>query len=109
MTIEIKVPTLPESVSDATVAKWYKSEGDVIARDENLVDLETDKVMLEVPAPKAGVIEKIIVAEGTVVTSGTLLALLKEGAVAEAKPKEKAAEEMPVERAATEEELSQGL
>src|SRR3990167_4229445 len=54
MTIEIKVPMLPESVTDATIAKWYKKVGDTIARDENLVDLETDKVMLEVPAPKAG-------------------------------------------------------
>ena len=61
MPIEIKVPLLPESVADAVVAKWYKKVGDSVARDENLVDLETDKVMLEVPAPKSGVIEKIIV------------------------------------------------
>jgi len=90
MSIEIKVPTLPESVTDATVAKWYKSVGESIARDENLVDLETDKVMLEVPAPKAGVIEKIVVAEGGVVTADTVLALIKEGAVAEEKPEAEA-------------------
>ena len=79
MTIEIKVPTLPESVSDAVIAKWYKKVGDTIARDENLVDLETDKVMLEVPAPKAGVIENIIATEGTVVKAGELLAVIREG------------------------------
>ena len=81
MTIEIKVPTLPESVEDATIAKWYKKVGDTIARDENLVDLETDKVMLEVPAPRAGVIEKIEVAEGATVKSGQLLATIREGEV----------------------------
>src|SRR3990167_914503 len=91
MTIEIKVPTLPESVTDATIAKWYKKVGDTIARDENLVDLETDKVMLEVPAPKSGVIEQIIVQEGTVVTGGQLLAIIKEGDVAPAPAKTEAA------------------
>lgn len=92
MTIEIKVPTLPESVSDATVAKWYKKEGDSIKRDENLVDLETDKVMLEVPAPQDGVIEKIIVKEGTSVKTGEVIAVLREGAVAQAaKPEAKTA------------------
>ncbi|AML55550.1 dihydrolipoyllysine-residue succinyltransferase [Coxiella burnetii] len=88
MAIEIKVPTLPESVSDATVAKWYKKEGDSISRDENLVDLETDKVMLEVPAPKDGVVEKIVAKEGEVVKADQILALLKEGG-AVAKEKEK--------------------
>ena len=57
MAIEIKVPVLPESVTDATVVKWYKKAGDAVARDEHLLDLETDKVMLEVPAPAAGVLE----------------------------------------------------
>ena len=89
MTIEIKVPGLPESVTDATVAKWYKKVGDTVARDENLVDLETDKVMLEVPAPRAGVIEQIIAAEGGVVKAGELLAIIREGvAEAPAQPKE---------------------
>lgn len=78
MAIEIKVPILPESVSDATVAKWYKKEGDSVARDENLVDLETDKIMLEVLAPKDGIIEDIEVKEGEVVKTNQLLALLKE-------------------------------
>lgn len=79
MTIEIKVPTLPESVTDATVAKWYKNVGDAITRDENLVDLETDKVMLEVPAPSSGVIEKIIINEGSTVQAGAVLAIIREG------------------------------
>lgn len=78
MAIEIKVPVLPESVSDATVAKWYKKKGDSVARDENLVDLETDKIMLEVLAPRAGIIEEIEVKEGEVVKANQLLALLKE-------------------------------
>lgn len=80
MSIEIKVPTLPESVTDATVAKWYKKVGDHINRDENLVDLETDKVMLEVPAPQAGVIEKILVSEGDTVRADAVLAIIVEGA-----------------------------
>jgi 2-oxoglutarate dehydrogenase E2 component (dihydrolipoamide succinyltransferase) len=57
MSVEVKVPNLPESVSDATVAKWHKKPGDKVSRDENLVDLETDKVVLEVPAPTDGVLE----------------------------------------------------
>jgi 2-oxoglutarate dehydrogenase E2 component (dihydrolipoamide succinyltransferase) len=76
MSVEIKVPTLPESVADATVAKWYKKEGEYIERDENLVDLETDKVMLEVPAPHSGVIEKISASEGDVVGAEHLLAVI---------------------------------
>src|SRR5438128_1172577 len=78
MTIEIKVPTLPESVTDATVSKWHKKAGDRVERDENLVDLETDKVMLEVPAPHAGVIEKITASEGNTVKAGQLLALIND-------------------------------
>lgn len=92
MAIEIKVPALPESVADATVAKWYKKEGESISRDENLVDLETDKVMLEVPAPKSGVVEKIMVPEGETVTADQVLAMLKEGAVAEPEKAEKTEE-----------------
>lgn len=84
MTIEIKVPVLPESVTDAVVAKWYKSPGDTISRDENLVDLETDKVMLEVPAPQAGVIESIAFEEGSTVTAGQVLAIIGEGGAAAA-------------------------
>lgn len=85
MNIEIKVPVLPESVADATVAKWHKKEGDTIQRDEPLVDLETDKVMLEVPAPSTGVISKILVKEGTAVKAGALLGQLTEGEVKSSK------------------------
>src|ERR1700743_49141 len=80
MTIEVRVPQLPESVADATLVSWHKKPGDAVARDENLVDLETDKVVLEVPAPAAGVLKEIRLGDGTTVTSGQLLALLEEGA-----------------------------
>jgi 2-oxoglutarate dehydrogenase E2 component (dihydrolipoamide succinyltransferase) len=82
MTIEIRVPQLPESVADATIVSWHKKPGDVVARDENLVDLETDKVVLEVPAPAGGVLKEILLADGTTVTSGQLLAVIDEGATA---------------------------
>jgi 2-oxoglutarate dehydrogenase E2 component (dihydrolipoamide succinyltransferase) len=80
MTIEVRVPQLPESVADATLVSWHKKPGEAVARDENLVDLETDKVVLEVPAPVAGVLKEIKLADGTTVTSGQLLALIQEGA-----------------------------
>ena len=80
MTIEVRVPQLPESVADATLVAWHKKPGDAVSRDENLVDLETDKVVLEVPAPAAGVIKELKVQNGATVTSGQLLALLEEGA-----------------------------
>ncbi len=79
MSIEVKVPNLPESVSDATVAKWHKKPGDAVARDENLVDLETDKVVLEVPAPADGVLDSISAEEGDTVTEGQALGQLIEG------------------------------
>ncbi|CAK4066955.1 2-oxoglutarate dehydrogenase complex dihydrolipoyllysine-residue succinyltransferase [Vibrio sp. 16] len=82
MTIEILVPDLPESVADATVATWHKQPGDTVERDEVLVDIETDKVVLEVPAPEAGVLEAIIEEEGATVLSKQLIAKLKPGAVA---------------------------
>ena len=84
MTIEVRVPQLPESVADATLVAWHKQPGDSVGRDENLVDLETDKVVLEVPAPAAGVIVELKVQNGATVTSGQLLALLEEGATASA-------------------------
>ncbi len=87
MTIEVKVPQLPESVADATLISWHKKPGDAVERDENLVDLETDKVVLEVPAPAAGVLQEIKIEDGTTVTSGELLAILDETAKAEAAPK----------------------
>src|SRR5687768_8735865 len=90
MSIEIKVPQLPESVSDATLVSWHKKPGEAVSRDENLVDLETDKVVLEVPAPSAGVIKELRVENGATVTSGQVLAILEAGeAVAAAAPAEK--------------------
>jgi 2-oxoglutarate dehydrogenase E2 component (dihydrolipoamide succinyltransferase) len=86
MTIEVKVPQLPESVADATLVTWHKQPGDAVARDENLADLETDKVVLEVPAPAAGVLKEIKVQAGATVTSGALLAVIEAGAVAAAAP-----------------------
>jgi 2-oxoglutarate dehydrogenase E2 component (dihydrolipoamide succinyltransferase) len=87
MSIEVKVPQLPESVSDATLVAWHKQPGEPVGRDENLVDLETDKVVLEVPAPASGVIKEIKVENGATVTSGQVLAILEEGAsAAAAKP-----------------------
>jgi 2-oxoglutarate dehydrogenase E2 component (dihydrolipoamide succinyltransferase) len=86
MTLEVKVPVLPESVADATIASWHKKPGDTIRRDENLVDLETDKVVLEVPAPADGVLKEIKQQTGATVTSGQLLAVIEEGAVAAAAP-----------------------
>lgn len=81
MSTEIKVPVLPESVADATVALWHKKPGDSIRRDENLVDLETDKVVLEVPSPVDGVISKIVRDTGETVTSNELLGTIEAGAV----------------------------
>jgi 2-oxoglutarate dehydrogenase E2 component (dihydrolipoamide succinyltransferase) len=82
MTIEVRVPQLPESVADATLVVWHKKPGDAVARDENLVDLETDKVVLEVPAPTAGILREIKLGDGTTVTSGQVLAVIDEGATA---------------------------
>jgi len=82
MTIEVRVPQLPESVADATLVSWHKRPGDAVARDENLVDLETDKVVLEVPAPLAGVLKEIRLQDGTTVTSGQVIAIIDEGATA---------------------------
>ena len=86
MSIEIKVPALPESVTDATLVAWHKKEGDAVSRDENLVDLETDKIVLEVPAPSSGTLQEIRIADGTTVTSGQVLAILLEGEGAVAQP-----------------------
>ena len=80
MSIEVRVPQLPESIADATLVTWHKKIGDVVTRDENLADLETDKVVLEVPAPTAGVIKSLDKAAGVTVTSGELLAVIEEQA-----------------------------
>ncbi len=79
MSIEIKVPVLPESVADALLSAWHKQVGEFIEEGENLVDLETDKVMLEVPATVSGVLKEIKVEEGTDVTEGTVLAIIEAG------------------------------
>ncbi|MFM7396191.1 MAG: 2-oxoglutarate dehydrogenase complex dihydrolipoyllysine-residue succinyltransferase [Gammaproteobacteria bacterium] len=84
MTIEIRVPQLPESVADATLVAWRKQPGESANRDENLADLETDKVVLEVPAPAAGVIKEFKVQQGATVKSGDLLAIFEPGAAAAA-------------------------
>lgn len=93
MSIEIKVPVLPESVADATIVTWHKKPGDVVKRDENLVDLETDKVVLEVPAPEDGVLTEILQGEGETVTSNAILGILTAGSAqantVEAKPSAK--------------------
>jgi len=84
MTVEVRVPQLPESVSDATLVAWHKQPGDSVRRDENLADLETDKVVLEVPSPVDGVIQELKAETGSTVTSGELLAVIAEGAAAAA-------------------------
>ena len=81
MSIEIKVPALPESVADATVLAWHKAPGEPIKRDENLVDLETDKVVLEVPAPADGILESITAKAGDLVTDDDVLAVFKAQAI----------------------------
>ena len=86
MALEIKVPTLGESVTEATVGQWLKKEGDAVARDEPLVELETDKVTIEVPAPAAGRLEKIAVKDGETVGVGALLGMLAEGEAGKAAP-----------------------
>ena len=84
MSVEIRVPQLPESVADATLVAWRKQPGEVVSRDENLADLETDKVVLEVPSPVAGVLQEIRVQPGTSVKSGELLAVISAVATATA-------------------------
>jgi 2-oxoglutarate dehydrogenase E2 component (dihydrolipoamide succinyltransferase) len=91
MTTEIRVPQLPESVADATLVAWHKQPGDTVSRDENLADLETDKVVLEVPAPLNGVITEIRIQSGTTVTSGQLLAVIEESSAGTAAGKPAAA------------------
>jgi 2-oxoglutarate dehydrogenase E2 component (dihydrolipoamide succinyltransferase) len=104
MTIEVKVPVLPESVEDATIATWHKKPGDSIRRDENLVDLETDKVVLEVPASVDGKVVELKAEEGDTVNSDDVIAVIEEGEVEEEAPAaadpEPAAEEAPAAEAA---------
>ncbi|MEQ1636472.1 MAG: 2-oxoglutarate dehydrogenase complex dihydrolipoyllysine-residue succinyltransferase [Methylococcales bacterium] len=84
MHIEVLVPNLPESVSDATLVNWHKAPGDQVNKGDNLVDLETDKVILEVPAPESGVLNSILKPDGSLVVGGDILALIESGATATA-------------------------
>jgi 2-oxoglutarate dehydrogenase E2 component (dihydrolipoamide succinyltransferase) len=86
MTIQITVPTLGESITEATVAKWFKNVGDAVAADETLVELETDKVTLEVPAPSSGVLQEILVVDGSNVEVGAVLGSIAEGDAPAAAP-----------------------
>ena len=100
MAVEVKVPALPESVADAVIADWHKQAGDVVTQDETLVDLETDKVILEVPAVSSGVIREICFNVGDTVTADQVLAVIDEGQVADAaaQPSAEPGEEEPVEK-----------
>ena len=106
MTIEVRVPQLPESVADATLVTWHKRPGDAVSRDENLADLETDKVVLEVPAPVAGVLVEVKVEAGSTVTGGVLLAVIDETATAGAAAAKAADAAAPVAAAKAEPKLS---
>jgi len=90
MTTEIRVPTLGESVTEATVAKWLKNKGDAVRADEPIVELETDKVTVEVPAPGNGVLSEIVAAPGSTIAVGAILGLIGEGSGAAAAPKAQA-------------------
>src|SRR6185437_4052647 len=76
MRIEVKVPQLPESISEATLVAWHRKPGDAVKRDENLIDIETDKVVLELPAPADGVLAEIAQPDGATVTSNQLIAVI---------------------------------
>ena len=102
MAVEIKVPVLGESVVEATIAKWMKGAGEAVTADEPIVELETDKVTLEVPSPVNGVLADIIANEGDTVGVDALLALVEEGATATAKPAEKPAATSPAPETAPE-------
>lgn len=109
MSTDITVPQLPESVSDATVASWTKKKGDAVKRDEVLVELETDKVVLEVPAPSDGVLEEILHDEGATVTADTVLGRVGEGSGAAGEDTDEGGESEPTpaaSRAADEKETA---
>src|SRR6266702_1465334 len=95
MTIEIKVPAMGESVTEATISKWFKKEGDAVKRDEPLLELETDKVTVEVPSPADGAIESITVQQGATVQVGALLGAIAEGKGGAAAPKTEAPKPAP--------------
>jgi 2-oxoglutarate dehydrogenase E2 component (dihydrolipoamide succinyltransferase) len=99
MSIELKVPAFPESVADGTIVRWNKKPGDAVERDESVVEIETDKVVFEVPAPTDGVLEDIAEGEGTVVTSGQVIGSLQEGKAKAAAPEPTRSAEPAVEQA----------
>src|SRR5271167_4464070 len=86
MAIEVKVPVLPESVAEATLVNWHKKVGDAVSRDENLVDVETDKVVLELPAPMAGTLTEIRKPDGATVVAQEVIAVIDPAAQAAAAP-----------------------
>src|SRR5881397_1999596 len=99
----IRVPTLGESVTEATIGRWFKKAGDAVAVDEPLVELETDKVTIEVPAPAAGTLAEIAAKDGDTVAVGALLGQIKDGAgAAKAAPAKPAAEAKPAAKPAPE-------
>ncbi|MEZ5594280.1 MAG: 2-oxoglutarate dehydrogenase complex dihydrolipoyllysine-residue succinyltransferase [Gammaproteobacteria bacterium] len=99
MSIEVRVPTLPESVADGTLVSWHKQPGDTVQRDENLVDLETDKVVLEIPAPADGVLGEILIGDGATVNAGDIIATLMEAGESPPASQPAAAETPPVQAA----------
>src|SRR5436189_5681065 len=96
MLVEVKVPQLSESVSEATLVAWKKKAGEAVKRDENLIDIETDKVVLELPAPADGVLTKIVKNDGDSVTSGEVIAILDTDAKATASAAAPAADKQAV-------------
>lgn len=105
MSIEVKVPMLPESIADATIATWHKKAGDAVSRDENIVDLETDKVMLEVPSPVDGILKEILKKTGDVVQANQVVAIIEPRDAAQASapaaaPQQAAAPAAPAQAAA---------
>ncbi len=91
MRVEVKVPQLPESVAEATLVSWHKQPGDAVRRDENLIDVETDKVVLELPAPGDGVLVEIVRPNGATVASGEVIAVIDTEAKSAAAPAAKPA------------------
>src|SRR5687767_4576239 len=98
--LEIKVPQLSESVAEATLLQWHKKVGETVTRDENLIDIETDKVVLELPAPESGVITQIVRDDNSVVVAGEVIALLDTDMSAVAAPAATAAKPVAVAAAA---------
>ena len=97
MSIEVRVPTLPESVADGTLVSWHKQPGDTVQRDENLVDLETDKVVLEIPAPADGILGEILIGDGATVNAGDIIATLMEAGESPPAPQPAATEASPAQ------------